>query len=116
MSELSAALSSLVEAAATAALEIPNEDTATVQSQARAALESCTELAVAAEAQQCERALHILHKLNNKLTGSMSLAMLAREDLPAGSPFDATLARVEQMARSAATAARDVANVVKSQG
>lgn len=113
MSELSAALSRLVEAASAAALELPNDDTITVQSQARAALESCEELAAAAENKQSERALHILHKVNNKLTGSMSLTMLAREELPAGSPVDATLARVEQLARSAATAAREVANVVK---
>jgi hypothetical protein len=115
MSELSAALARLEEAAAAAAVEHPNDDTATVQTQARAALEACNELALAAEGKQSERALHILHKLNNKLTGSMSLTMLAREDLPEGSPLDATLARVEQMARSAASAARDVANAVKSQ-
>ncbi len=115
MSELSAALTRLVEAAAVAALELPNDDTATVQTQARAALDSCGELAVAAEGKQRERALDILHKLNNKLTGSMSLTMLAREDLPEGSPLDAALARVEQSARHAATAARDVANLVKSQ-
>jgi hypothetical protein len=115
MSDLSTALSRLVEAATAAALALPNDDTATVQTQARAAFDSCGELADAAETKDLERALHILHKLNNKLTGSMSLTMLAREELPEGSPIDATLAHVEQAARSAASAARDVANIVKAQ-
>lgn len=114
MAELSAALARLVEAAAAAALELPNDDTVTIEQQAKAAVESCGELAVAVESKQVEKALHILHKLNNKLTGAMSVTMIAREDLPEASPHDPCLARVEAIARTAANAARDVSNAIKA--
>lgn len=114
MQDLSKALSLLAEAAAAAAAELHNDDTATVRTQATAALESCTELTSAVESEHRERALNILHKLNNKLTGSLSLTMLAREDLPSGSEHHGALENVERLARTAATAARDVANAIKA--
>ena len=121
VADLTAALDALLQACARAAAELPNEDTTAVVAQARKAVELMGELSESVHAgaegtsatAASERSLHLLHGLNNKLTSAMSLTMLAREDLAPGHAADGVLALVEARARTAASAARAVADAVK---
>ena len=61
-------------------------------------------------------AMHVLlHRLNNQLTGVLSLTMLTREDLPAGHASAAALLRVETFARDAALIVKRVGATLKAE-
>ena len=113
MSDLAAALDALLEGATAAFAVLPNEDTATAAAQATKAVGHLEELGVALTSSATDVSLHILHGLNNKLTGAMSLTMLAREELPPGHAADSVLALVEARARAAAEVVRLVSLAIK---
>lgn len=114
ISNLAAALDLLLEASQAALVALPSEDTTSVVQQAHTAVQLAGELREAVASCTIERSLHLLHGLNNKLTGAMSLALLAREDLPSGDAAHAVLALVTVRAREAAEIVRSVAVAIKA--
>lgn len=114
LADLSAALDALLAASSSALDDLPNEDTATVLTQAQKAVHLVGDLRAAVTSCSIEQSLHVLHGLNNKLTGAMSLTMLAREDLAPGHESAHVLKLVEERARAASEIVRSVAEGIKA--
>src|SRR5688500_7218370 len=111
---LTSAVDALLDAASSALEALPNEDMRAVEAQARATSAILPDLICAAETRERDAALRILHTVNNKLTGVLSLTMLAREDLEGEHTMTPLLLALEDRTRIAADAARAVATMVKS--
>ena len=112
--DLSAALDALLAAAAAAVHDLPNDDTTAVAVQAQKAKALLDDMRDAMASANTEHIFHVLHGLNNKLTGALTLMMLAREDLAPKHPADQALALVVARARAATDLVRAVAEAIKA--
>jgi hypothetical protein len=89
------------------------EDMPLVVEQAGRAVASVDELASLLKTKSDERFV-ILHRINNQLTGILSLSLLVRDDLPAGHPSREALDCVDRVGRDAAAAVKKVSASLKT--
>ena len=113
--ELIAALAALLEASQAALAALPNEDTVAVVAQATLALRRTQEMRDLAPPSLAQ-SIDLLHMLNNKLTGALTITMLALADLPPGHLAHPVLVAVAARARTAADVTRSASEALKAEG
>jgi hypothetical protein len=116
--DLEKTVAALVDAVAHASSSLTSsgatmEDMPLVVEQAGRASASVVELATHLASGSDERFV-VLHRINNQLTGILSLSLLVRDDLPAGHPSRDALDRVDQVGRDAAAAVKKVSASLKT--
>lgn len=104
---LCSSVEELLDAATATIALLSNADSVEVYAQAREAVELARQVALADK--PVAETLSLLHDLNNRLTGALSIAGLAREELGATNPSaSAALALVEERARRSADIAKQL--------